>query len=555
MHFPEKLVLAKTTTVKPPTAVFDELTKDVVPPGTDFQLLKSDASGSLESIKAPSTIPDQKKVTFVLLEEQSDGSLKVQGVKGNGKEKPDVDLDSILKKIKAGEIRLPSTTLSPPTTVTTTARPTFATSPKTISVTVTPNSFATDEDASFAPTGTLLSTFSTSAEAETFPVLSTSAGGTFPSSSLPTSSAYTTARDIHTSSRSTTPNSIFENDFSQTTGKLSSQDQSKQASSISTSNQNSILSEPSPTIATEEQPKPTEYIVKSHSQPPSDPTHLPELTAVLKSNGKLGWHSRPGLKCPCLAGLYAMARFLKQSGLDTVLNDTGPYTVFAPTDKAFRTLLVQLGGPERAEEKFKENPRLLSGLLLHHVIPGAFSISSLQDEMTGVSLAGTQLRVNQYNMHDNEWNDVKVTTINGARVIEEQQDLPIPQGIAHSIDRVMFPLPVGDLVQTMQADRERRFTSFLRAVFASGFAEMLQGPKSITLFAPTDKAFAALSPEDLTKTVTDPALAKELVLRHLINGALYTNGMRYYQVKDSLQKDSQITISKHSGKARFVTDL
>lgn len=57
-----------------------------------------------------------------------------------------------------------------------------------------------------------------------------------------------------------------------------------------------------------------------------------------------------------------MARFLKQSGLDVVLNDTGPYTIFAPTDKAFRTLLVQLGGPERAEEKFKENPRLLSGV-------------------------------------------------------------------------------------------------------------------------------------------------------------------------------------------------
>lgn len=48
-------------------------------------------------------------------------------------------------------------------------------------------------------------------------------------------------------------------------------------------------------------------------------------------------------------------------------------------------------------------------LLLHHVIPGSFDISSLQDEMTGVSLAGTQLRVNQYNMHDSEWNDVKVS--------------------------------------------------------------------------------------------------------------------------------------------------
>lgn len=40
----------------------------------------------------------------------------------------------------------------------------------------------------------------------------------------------------------------------------------------------------------------------------------------------------------------------------------GPYTVFVPTDRAFKTLLVQLGGPDRAEEKFRENPRLLSGV-------------------------------------------------------------------------------------------------------------------------------------------------------------------------------------------------
>ena len=29
--------------------------------------------------------------------------------------------------------------------------------------------------------------------------------------------------------------------------------------------------------------------------------------------------------------------------------------------------------------------------------------------MTGVSLAGTQLRVNQYTMKDNEWNDIQVS--------------------------------------------------------------------------------------------------------------------------------------------------
>lgn len=113
--------------------------------------------------------------------------------------------------------------------------------------------------------------------------------------------------------------------------------------------------------------------------------------------------------------------------------------------------------------------------------------------MTGVSLAGTQLRVNQYNMHDQEWNDVTVrhaletnmgieiknrtpqlTTINGAMVVLNKKDIKIPQGVAHAVDRVMFPLPVGDLLQTLQSDREGRFSNFLKILYTSGLSEKLQ---------------------------------------------------------------------------------
>lgn len=76
------------------------------------------------------------------------------------------------------------------------------------------------------------------------------------------------------------------------------------------------------------------------------------------------------------------------------------------------------------------------------------------------------------------------------------------------------------------------------------------GTKTFTLFAPTDKAFASLSSEDLTKIIADRSLARELVFRHLIPGTLYTNGMRYYQIKDSLLTDRQLTISKQSGKGK-----
>lgn len=69
---------------------------------------------------------------------------------------------------------------------------------------------------------------------------------------------------------------------------------------------------------------------------------------------------------------------------------------------------------------------------------------------------------------------IQITTINGATVALDKKDIVIPQGIAHAVDRVMFPLPVGDLLQTLQSDRERRFTHFLRALFSSGLSDLLQ---------------------------------------------------------------------------------
>lgn len=36
--------------------------------------------------------------------------------------------------------------------------------------------------------------------------------------------------------------------------------------------------------------------------------------------------------------------------------------------------------------------------------------------------------------------------------------------VGHAVDRVLFPLPVGDVLATMRADRQRRYSVFLRAV-------------------------------------------------------------------------------------------
>lgn len=103
-----------TTTQRPSRALLEELTKGVIPPGADFEVLRHKQDGALEEIgqQLPQNLP-QKKVTFVFLEEQADGSVKVKGVRGNNNGEPEEeqssagDVESIIKQIQEGDLKLP----------------------------------------------------------------------------------------------------------------------------------------------------------------------------------------------------------------------------------------------------------------------------------------------------------------------------------------------------------------------------------------------------------------------------------------------------------------
>jgi hypothetical protein len=86
----------------------------VLPPGADFEVIRHKQDGALEDVgkQLPQNLP-QKKVTFVFLEEQTDGSFKVKGVRGNnngdpeGDQAPAGDVESIIKRIQEGDLKLP----------------------------------------------------------------------------------------------------------------------------------------------------------------------------------------------------------------------------------------------------------------------------------------------------------------------------------------------------------------------------------------------------------------------------------------------------------------
>ncbi|XP_033221128.1 uncharacterized protein LOC117175530 [Belonocnema kinseyi] len=548
---------SSVTTIRPTKAILEELTRGVLPPGADFEVIRHKEDGKLEEIgRVPLSSLSQKKVTFVVLEEQPDGSYKVQGVKGNSEKDGSVDVRSIVEKIKKGEIKLPPSSVNPSSTT------------------------------NYVPTNKTVNGFKSTTDKSRFYL--TSRHGSSDSSSgnyspYTTMSPYSlSSTDKYVTSASSVSGHVFNsfstlNDDSRLHG-YSSTVGIPSATTISPSNENSST-EVSSFITYKQQLSQSPHHVDYNSRPVTSsptPRSISSTQAAIFSSTlsdnlihEDNHERRTSLQPEVLPtppsesiyallrkeGLFAMAKYLRHSGLDTVLNETGPYTIFVPTDKAFRTLLVQLGGPEKAEQKFKDNPRLLSGLVLHHVIPGAFRIHTLLDEMTGVSLAGTQLRVNVYSMHDHEWNDVSVTTINGARAAPNKRDIKIPQGVAHAIDRVMFPLPVGDIVQTLQADRERRFSTFLKLLHASSFDEMLSGSKTYTVFVPTDAAFVEAATKNgglLWRESDGIDAAKDIVTRHIVPTTLYTAGMRYYHKKETLhEKMLPIHIQKTGGRIRI----
>ncbi|XP_050444361.1 uncharacterized protein LOC126847955 [Adelges cooleyi] len=643
-----------TTTAKPPSVVLEELTRNVLPPGADYQVIRHDPEmGLLEQVQldaqnkfgsAPGSAPSSnKKVTFVILEERPDGTVRVQGVRDNSggssggvsgsagvagdssasaSSSTSSELNTIIDKLNRGELKLPPSSISNSPKKSTASK--FPAILKPASTTAT-KAAATSTTLAPVPTPLLVDRFN---DHDTYAQLRPSSvyKGTTSSQSGSTSinhqintgkkkpsdyfGEYSDDLDFVKPSAGDPdkrqPNSdVFLPTAITAVNSATTAGKPQHYTPTSTSRPSTVSwSKPLGNIKNTVNSFPSLDIFKQTSNSHEPPFALDDSFGGYKQNdeadgfqtetnnnaGQPSFTSQQSSLYPSTLssvlknrGFYAMAKFLRQSGLDSILNDTmGPFTIFVPTDKAFRSLLVQLGGPDKADEKFRENPRLLIGLLLHHVIPGAFSLKSLQDEMTGVSLAGTQLRVNTYTTQDVEWNDIKVITINGARVLDDKKDIIInypPSGstasshgaysMAHAIDRVLFPLPVGDLLQTLQSDRDQRYMEFLKLVRYSGMASVLSGSKTHTLFAPINRAFlgnsnasrllerieSSSAPQDQEEeSVADEA--KALVMRHMVpNAALYTAGMKFYQVKESLQKNSatpsvQLTIYKDAGRVR-----
>jgi uncharacterized surface protein with fasciclin (FAS1) repeats len=119
--------------------------------------------------------------------------------------------------------------------------------------------------------------------------------------------------------------------------------------------------------------------------------------------------------------LTTFTRLVKQANLEPTLASGGPYTVFAPSDEAFKNV------PAATLKSLEDNPSALADVLKHHVVAGTTraadvkngNVKSLGETTLALSKAGSFVTVE----------DAVVTVA----------DVPASNGVIHVIDRVLMP--------------------------------------------------------------------------------------------------------------------
>ena len=112
---------------------------------------------------------------------------------------------------------------------------------------------------------------------------------------------------------------------------------------------------------------------------------------------------------------------LKAAGFTESLKNSGPYTVFAPTDEAFSKL------PAGTWEALSKDKVKLAQVLAYHIIPGKILITEVKPGKVKTTQGGMLTLTS----------DNGKVTVNDANIT--QSDVTADNGVIHAIDTVVLP--------------------------------------------------------------------------------------------------------------------
>jgi|SaaInlStandDraft_1057018.scaffolds.fasta_scaffold20783_4 uncharacterized surface protein with fasciclin (FAS1) repeats len=269
---------------------------------------------------------------------------------------------------------------------------------------------------------------------------------------------------------------------------------------------------------------------------------------LLASSGRLKAESSHGKDIVATAveagSFKTLAAALTAADLVETMQAKGPFTVFAPTDEAF----AKLPAGTVANLLKPENKGQLIAVLTYHVVPGKVMASDVAKLTAAATVNGQRV-------------DVKVVD-NGVKIDQAnviKADIGCSNGVIHVIDHVLLPsssnIPV-------TADNAGTFKTLLAAAEAAGLVEALSGEGPLTVFAPTDEAFAKL-PAGTVSSLLKPENKQQLaaILKfHVVAGRVFSNDLISQKTAKTLQGGKlHLTIegagAQIEGANLIVTDL
>jgi uncharacterized surface protein with fasciclin (FAS1) repeats len=113
---------------------------------------------------------------------------------------------------------------------------------------------------------------------------------------------------------------------------------------------------------------------------------------------------------------------VKAADLVEALKGKGPFTVFAPTDKAFAKI------PKADLESLLKDKKKLQAVLKYHVVPGKVMAADVVKLKSAKTVQGEAVKITV---------DKDKIKIDGANVLKA--DVPCSNGVIHFIDAVLLP--------------------------------------------------------------------------------------------------------------------
>ncbi len=198
--------------------------------------------------------------------------------------------------------------------------------------------------------------------------------------------------------------------------------------------------------------------------------------------------------------LSTLLSLVKQAGLADELAAPGNLTVFAPTNAAFAKV------PKKTLDALGNDAAALKSVLLYHIVPAKVTAAEVVELRSAKTLQGQRVKIR------NTRNPVQ---INNAKLVTT--DIMASNGVVHIVDGVLIAPKQRTIAELAAATPQ--LSTLLSLVKQAGLADELSGSTKLTVYAPTNAAFAKVPKATLDALAKDPAQLKRVLLYHVAPGA------------------------------------